>query len=171
MSNLHDIEEEPRQIRLARKLISESSDSRTAAGYDNPCFQMFLWYPLPSGHWDILFSQSAAEYHLYLWESKGIHLMAEAWGINASDLGSGIGIDSIPTGYIDFEERNNREFMVLIVPEQLPPGWSTSRLKLELRCGSSINVIRPTSRRNADPQKVYQLISILQELQRERPKR
>jgi hypothetical protein len=154
---------EDRQTRLARYL------TRSAASYDHACFQMWLWYPCPDGTWEILFGDRGGDYHLYLWEGEGIRAMAKAWGVDPYDLGSGIGLDAIPTGYIDFTERMGRESLILVVPDPMPPGWDTIRLKKLLRCGDQIRQTHASTRRAADQAILKQMIEILKELQLQRP--
>jgi hypothetical protein len=139
---------------------------RNAAHHDNYCFQLFLWFPLPDGTWELKFGRGNPEdYHLDVWERETIPLVAKAWGIQAQDISPGLGDNAIPTGYVDFVEERGREFFVLIVPEELPPGWDLSRLKGELKCGSDIKRVQRVERRNAQPDAVANLISVLEELQ------
>jgi hypothetical protein len=138
---------------------------RNAAFFDHYCFQLFLWYPLPDGTWKLKFGRGNPEdYHLDVWERETIPEMAEAWGIQARDISPGLGDNAIPTGYVDVtEDRHGRESFVLVIPEELPPGWTLSRLKDELRC--DVTKINRVERRSAKPDAVANLIDTLEELQ------
>lgn len=139
---------------------------RNAAHYDNPCFELFLWYPLPDGQWEILFgSGRPEEWHYHLWETRGIEALAKAWGIEAKDLWTGAGDNAIPTGYVDFKEENFRDVPFLILPEELPPDWTVDRIKDKLRCGHRIKEVMRVPRRSADPDAYQKLLGILKDLQ------
>ena len=148
----------------------ERNGRRTAAHYEHPCFQMFLWYPTKEGTWELLFGRDKSpELHIELWEREGVKVMARNWGVDSHDLPPGIGDDVIPTGYVDFIEWRGRELMALVVPDPMPPGWDEYRLKRELRCGSDIKRVNPSERRAIDFVKFDALIEALHELQRDRP--
>lgn len=133
-----------RHDRLARVLIQ-----REAAGYGDPCFQLFLWYPLPDGNWGIVID-SDQEYHATLWKRRGRWELAKAWGLSINDVPIALEPGFIPTGYVDFEDVRGREVMSLIIPSILPEPWTVSKLKEELRCGFKIRTVKPTATRNVD---------------------
>jgi hypothetical protein len=139
---------------------------RNAAHFEHYCFQLFLWYPLPDGTWRLKFGRGLpSDYHLDVWEVEAVPEMAKEWGIRPEDIAPGLGDHAIPTGYVDFMEERGREYFVLIIPEQLPPGWTLAQLKAQLNCGDDINRVKRVERRNADPDAVANLIDTLEELQ------
>jgi len=141
-------------------------ERRKAAHHDNPCFEMFLWYPLPNGEWDILFGTGdPAEWHYHLWEDRGLKYLAEAWGLERKDLWAGAGDGAIPTGYVDFETVGVRDVPVLILPDPMPEGWSSGKVKQQLECGQEIKKTVYVERRAAKPEAVKKLIGILKDLQ------
>ena len=139
---------------------------RNAAHYDNPCFESFLWFPLPNGEWKMLKgSGDPKEWHYHLWEGHGLNLLAEAWNIDPADLWSGAGDNAIPTGYVDFKEERFRDVPFLILPDPLPYGWDEDKVKDELRCGHRITDVRYIDRRAGTPEGINRLMGILKDLQ------
>jgi hypothetical protein len=153
---------------------------RNAAYYDDPCFVLFLWIPLPNGEWQILFgSGDPADMHFFLWIERGIKALAHAWGVDPKDLWAEAGEGAIPTGYVEFEEKQGEDIPFLILPNPLPDGWSVGKIKMAIRefleeKNSPRNVmciydefrkVVPVARRGAKPDAVNKLIGILKDLQ------
>lgn len=141
---------------------------RKASYFDDPCFQLFIWYPVPDGKWEIMFgSEHPDEIHYHVWESRGLDAVAKAWGVDRKMLWPGIGDNVIPTGYVDFKEHPKfpgRDVPFLIIPETLPSGWDLDKVKDNLKCGQRINEVVTSKRRNFDPDAYQKFLNTIRDI-------
>jgi hypothetical protein len=154
---------------------------RLGAYYDDACFCLFLWVPMPpdASEWQILFgSGDPKDMHYFLWMDKGLKLLAEAWGVDKADLWAEVGEDAIPTGYVDFETVRGEDVPFLILPDPLPNGWNVSRVKTTIReylhqknlprdvmcIYDEFKKVVSVKRRGAKPEAIQRLIGTLGDL-------